>query len=97
MSLEQYIKFVLRFLKENKIYSIFLYNAIENLIKHQKKGNYLEIDGNNYIESFSQFLYKYGFMKRLFVYSFHWVLSREGFTFWNNIHEKFMVEYEKET
>lgn len=97
MTVEQYIKFVLRFLKENKIYSAFIYNARRALPIKQRVGNYLDVNSNNYIESFSQNLYKSGSMERFIDYAFCWRRTREGHYFWDNINIKFKIAHEKET
>lgn len=96
MTIEQYIKFVLRFLKDNKVYYAFLYNARRFLeIKH-RRDEYLDIDCNNYIESFSQYLYKRNKMKSFIDYAFYWEYTREGHDFWKDIHKKFENKYESE-
>lgn len=96
MTLKNYIKFVLRFLKENKVYYVYLYNAKNGLIKKHKNGLYLEVDCNNYIETFSQRLHQSESMGYFFSNSFSWVETIEGYDFWQNLSEKFKSEYEKE-
>lgn len=97
MTVEQYIRFVLRFLKENKVYYAYLYNAKNGLIKKHKNGLYLEVDCNNYIETFSQRLHQSESMKYFFSNSFSWVETIEGYDFWKKISTKFFYEYQKET
>lgn len=96
MTVEQYIKFVLRFLKENKVYDAFLYNAKEYLPMKYRGGKNLDINSNNYIESFSQHLKKYDSMTCFIDYAFCWEYTREGHDFWEDIHIKFEKAYEKE-
>lgn len=96
MTIENYIKFVLRFLKENKVYYAYLYNARRFLpIKH-KRGLYLNVDYNNYIESLSQYLYERRNMASFIDGAFCWLYSREGSDFWQDINKKFEREYENE-
>lgn len=96
MTIEQYIKFVLRFLKENKVYFNFLNNAREYLLDKNKLRAYLNIDCNNCIEAFSKILYKLGTMERFIDYCFIWEYTREGHDFWEDIHKKFCDEYDRE-
>lgn len=96
MEIEHYVKFVLRFLKENKVYYAYLHNAMIFLpIKH-KNGDYLDVNPNNYIESFSQYLYKRGNMVSFIDYAFCWEFTREGRNFWEDMHKKFCDEYDRE-
>lgn len=96
MEIEQYIRFVLRFLKENKVYYAYLYNARKDIFTRHKRGLYLEVDCDNYVESLSQYLYKTMSMKFLIIHSFCWEHSREGCELWENINRKFLKEYVNE-
>lgn len=97
MTLEEYIRFVLRFLKENKIYYAYLYNARKDITAQQKNGINLDVSFDNYIESISQYLYKNRSMEYFFPNSFYWGSTREGHDFWEKISTKFFYEYQKET
>lgn len=96
MEIEHYVKFVLRFLKENKVYYAFLHNAKEILIEKLERGGRSDIVYNNYIESFSQHLKKYDSMTCFIDYAFYWGSTREGHNFWEDMHKKFCDEYDRE-
>lgn len=96
MTIENYIRFVLRFLKENKVYYAFLYNVKEYLPLKHSRGEFLDVDCDNFIKSFSKHLYKRGNMKSFINWAFSWQFSREGFYFWEKINKKFENEYENE-
>lgn len=96
MTIENYIRFVLRFLKENKVYYAFLYNAKEYLPMKYRGGEFLDVDCDNFIKSFSKYLYKRGNMVSFIDYAFCWEYTREGHDFWEDIHKKFCDEYDRE-
>lgn len=66
MTVEQYIRFVLRFLKEHKVYYAYLYNVRKEILSRKEEGDFLDIPLNNYIEVMSQRLHQYNSMNGLF-------------------------------
>lgn len=96
MTVEHYIKFVLRFLKDNKVYYAYLYNAKKTLINRQKEDYFLDVSLNNYIETFSQRLYKCNTMPQFINFGLKWIDTIEGYKFWEKINEDFKREFERE-
>lgn len=95
MDKQEWKQFVLRFLKENKVFSEYMKLSKEHFIyKHENHG-FLIVNENNIIESLFDLLRNASIERNLIHISFLWKRSFKESSFWFNLNEKFKKEYDK--
>lgn len=95
MNKKEWKQFVLRFLKENNVFSEYMKRSKEHFAIKHKEGSCLEINENNIIESLFDYLSEYSMENSLIEHSFSWKGTLAEQHFWNNLNIKFSSEYNK--